>query len=77
MLQRYCSRAKALAVAAGLLAGAVQAQQDDGNNTILYPDSANLTYNYLDTVDVALTTDYDTPYLYWFCWDSSGVLQGK
>ncbi|KAK6069143.1 transmembrane alpha-helix domain-containing protein [Seiridium cupressi] len=65
----------ALVLTAGLLARVARGQQVDGNNEILYPDATGLTYNYLDTLDVALTTDYDTPYLYLYCWDASGDRQ--
>lgn len=64
-------------LAAGFFAHAVQAQEEDGENKILYPDASGLTYNYLDTVDVALTTNYETPFLYLFCWDANGLRQGK
>ncbi|KAK9417785.1 hypothetical protein SUNI508_01542 [Seiridium unicorne] len=65
----------ALVLTAGLLARVARGQQVDGNNEILYPDATGLTYNYLDTLDVALTTNYDTPYLYLYCWDASGDRQ--
>ncbi|KAK9778390.1 hypothetical protein SCAR479_04792 [Seiridium cardinale] len=65
----------ALVLTVGLLAHVARGQQVDGNNEILYPDATGLTYSYLDTLDVALTTDYDTPYLYLYCWDASGDRQ--
>ncbi|KAI1850584.1 hypothetical protein JX266_003866 [Neoarthrinium moseri] len=69
-------RGLATVLAALLLsAGAAQAASDDGNNKILYPDAANLTFNYLDTVNVAYATDYDTPWLYLWCRDASGNRQ--
>jgi hypothetical protein len=73
-------RTTALSVAAltaALLPGAVQAQLVDGDNKVLYPASTGLTFNYMDTIDVALSTDYATPYVYLFCWDASGTLQGE
>jgi hypothetical protein len=58
----------------GLLAHAIGAQVDD-DNKILYPDVANLSFNLFDTVDVAITTNYGTPWLFLWCYDSSGTRQ--
>ncbi|KAH8660337.1 hypothetical protein BX600DRAFT_513949 [Xylariales sp. PMI_506] len=65
----------AAALAGFFLADSIHAQLVDGDNKILYPSATGLTFNYLDTVDVALTTDYTTPYLYLFCWDDNDALQ--
>lgn len=57
----------------GLVTSVVLAQ--DTNNRILYPAIANLTFNYLDTVDVAFVTNYTSPWLYHFCFDFNGLRQ--
>lgn len=77
MLRQRSMRATALGLAAGLFTRGVRAQTTDGNNIIQYPDTKGLTYNYLDTVDVVVTTDYTTPYLYLYCWDANGIQQGE
>lgn len=62
---------------APLLATAL-AQREDGANKITYPNVVNQTFNYMDTVDVTFETDYDTPWLYIFCNQSTtGTLLGK
>ncbi|KAH8900761.1 hypothetical protein GQ53DRAFT_757733 [Thozetella sp. PMI_491] len=58
--------------AAGLLARAALAQDA---NQILYPDVADLTFHYLDTVNVAYSTDYAEPWLYLWCWDQNNARQ--
>lgn len=49
--------------------------QDD-ENRILYPDAANLTFHYKDTIDVSFATNYETPWMYLYCRDSAGSRQG-
>lgn len=48
----------------------------DDENEITYPDISNLTFHYLDTIDVSYTTNYDTPWIYLWCLDSAGSRQG-
>ena len=50
--------------------------KDDDENSIIYPDVANLTFHYLDTIDVSFTTNYETPWMYLYCRDSAGSRQG-
>lgn len=67
-------------VVAGLLlslSATVLAQREDGANEIVYPNEVNQSFHYLDTVDVAFETDYANPWMYVFCNQSSGLLQGK
>jgi hypothetical protein len=66
----------ALALHLSLIA-VVLAQRQDGANKIVYPDVINQSFHYMDTVNVAFETDYATPWLYLFCNQSSGLLQGK
>lgn len=65
------------ATAAALLGATVQAADQGGDkNRFLFP-TKNSTFHYLDTVNVAYTTDYDEPWLYLYCWDANDARQGK